>query len=212
MKKTILRTALITLAISLVLIVAVFGFVSFCFPYVMMDFTASLGMKNLSGDYAYQEYERSGDMDCLARSFVIAAEQENDRTAENRFVILYGEEGSEERSKFDEYCASYEVDSSTAGNVDVSMRSYILGLASRVKYRLAKTSEEKRQDVISFAIGATERSFPQGNPVVYLAIEAVDKADGAFCELLRTALDGAGFEENSDFTAVVKLLEGVYKK
>ena len=189
--------------------IAVFGIVSFCFPYAMMDFTASLGMKNLSGDYAYQEYERSGDINCLARSFVIAAEHGSDRTAENRFAILYGEEDSEERGRFNDYCASYEVDASQAGNVEVSMRSYLLGLASRVKYRLAKTSDEKRQDACSFAIKATEQSFPQGNPVVYLAIEAIEKEDGEFCELLRERLADAGFEENEDFNNIVKLLEGV---
>ena len=210
MKKTILRTALITLGISLVMAIAVFGIVSFCFPYVMMDFTASIGMKNLSGDYAYQEYERSGDINCLARSFIIAAEEERDRTAEDRFVILYGEDGSEAREKFNEYCALQEVDYSEVGSVEGSMRSYILGLASRVKYRLAKTAEGKRQDVCDFAIRETEQSFPQGNPVVYLAIEAITNQDGEFCLLLRTQLDGAGFEENEDFHNIVKLLEGVY--
>ena len=209
MKKTILRTALITLGISIVMLIAVFGVMSFCFPYVMMDFTASLGMKNLSGDYAYQEFERSGSVECLARSFVIAAEQGSDRTADNRFVILYGDEDSEARERFEQYCASYKVDSSGAGNVEVSMRSYILGLASRVKYRLAKTSDEKRQDACKFAIEVTEQSFPQGNPVIYLAIDAIEKEDGEFCQLLRAALADADFEQNSDYNMIVKLLEGV---
>ena len=207
MKKTILRTALITLGISVVIAIAVFGIVSFCFPYVMMDFTASLGMRNLSGDYAYQEFERSGNIDCLARSFIIAAEEGKDRAADERFIILYGTDESEARNKFDEYCASYKVDSSEAGNVEVSMRSYILGLASRVKYRLAKTSEEKKQEVCNFAIGATDKEFLQGNPVIYLAIEAVEHNDRAFCSLLREEIERAGFEENEDYLAILKLLE-----
>lgn len=207
MKRTILRTALITLGISLVLAIAAFGVVSFCFPYVMMDFTASLGMKNLSGDYAYQEFERSGSVECLARSFVIAAEQKSDLTAEKRFIILYGEEGSETREKFEEYCDGYEVDSSNAGNVTVSMRSYILGLASRVKYRLAKTSEEKKQDACKFAIEATDKEFPQGNPVVYLVIAAVENNDSEFCALLRSEIMDAGFQENEDYNAILGLLE-----
>ena len=211
MKKIILKTALITLGISLVLAVAVFGIVSFAFPYAMIDFTASIGMKNLSGDYAYQEYERSGSVDCLARSFVIAAEQGSDKTAEKRFNILYGEDGSRARSKFEEYCVLQEVDYSETGGVEGSMRSYILGLAARVKYRLAKTSEEKKKEVCAFAIGATDSSFPQGNPVVYLAIEAIEKADGAFCQLLRTELAGAGFAASDDFNAIVALLEEVYQ-
>ena len=212
MKKTIINTALITLGISIVLAIAAFGIASFCFPYAMMDFTASLGMKHLSGDYAFQEYERSGSIDCLARSFIIAAEQGSDRTANNRFGILYGEDESEAREKFDEYCDGYDVDSSSAGNVEVSMRSYILGLAARVKYRLAKTSDEKKQEACDFAIGATEASFPQGNPVMYLAIEAIEKEDDAFCALLHAELAKAGFQKNADFDAIVKLLQGVYQQ
>lgn len=210
MKKTITRTALITLGITLVMAIAVFGIVSFCFPYVMMDFTASLGMKSLSGDYAYQEYERSGDMDCLVRSFVIAAEKEKDRIADDRFTILYGEDGSEARGKFNEYCDSYEIDTSNEGGVEVSMRSYLLGLASRVKYRLAKTSEEKIDKAREFAIEATDKSFPQGNPVVYLAVEAVEKNDNAFCKLLLEEIkkDEYDFEQNTNYRNIVKLLEG----
>ncbi len=203
MKKTITRTALLTLGITIIIAIAVFGIVSFCLPSVMMDFTASLGMKSLSGDYAYQEYERSGNIDCLVRSFVIAAEKENDRIADDRFGILYGEDGSEERDKFDKYCDGYKVDSSEAGNVSVTMRSYILGLASRVKYRLAKTSEEKRESVCAFAIQATDKSFPQGNPVIYLSVEAIEKRDGAFCKLLRENIADAEFEQNEDYHNIV---------
>ena len=189
--------------------IAVFGIVSFCFPYVMMDFTASLGMKNLSGDYAYQEFERSGNVDCLARSFIIAAEAGKDRVADERFVILYGVDESEAREKFNDYCEKYQVDSSAAGNVEVSMRSYILGLAARVKYRLARTSEEKKQEACNFALQATEQTFPQGNPVIYLAIEAIKSDDSAFCALLRSEIVGAGFEENENYTAIIGLLEKV---
>ncbi len=189
--------------------IAVFGIVSFCFPYVMMNFTASLGMKNLSGDYAYQEFERSGDVNCLVRSFVIAAEKEKDRIADDRFTILYGEDESEARDKFNEYCDSYEIDTSDEANVEISMRSYLLGLASRVKYRLARTSDDKKKEVCEFAIGATEQSFPQGNPVVYLAIEAVEKNDDAFCKLLLEEIEKYDFEQNAYYHNIIKLLEGV---
>lgn len=208
MKKTVIRTALITLGITILMAIAVFGIVSFCAPSSMMNFTASIGLESLSGDYAYQEYERSGDMDCLVRSFVIAAEKENDRTANERFLVLYGEDGSAERAAFEEYCNGYSVDSSSAGNVEISMRSYILGLEACVKYRLAKTSDEKRTEACKTAIGWTDKSFPQGNPVVYLAIEAVENKDEKFCVMLRNEMSIAGFEENTDFNNILKLLEG----
>lgn len=209
MKKTIIKTALISFGAALVLAITIFGIVSFCFPYVMVDFTSSIGMKTLSGDYSYQEYRRSGDIDSLARSFVIAAEQEHDRSAENRFAILYGEDGSEERAKFDEHFAAYEVDYSETKNVGGSMRSYLLGLASCVKFRSAKTSEEKREAAISFAIENTDESFAEGNPVIYLAVEAVEKQDADFCGLLLKKIKEKNFDKTSkDYNDIVKMLEG----
>lgn len=207
MKKIITKTAFITLGIALVLLIAVFGILSFCFPYVMMDFTASIGMESLSGDYAYQEFERSGDMDCLVRSFVVAAEKKNDRIADERFSVLYGADGSEERTKFDDYCNVYAVDSSGAGDVEVSMRSYLLGLESCVKLRLAKNSREM-EEVCDFAISATDKSFPQGNPVTYLAVEMTEKKDETFCKMLLEKIGNADFEENTDYYNILKILGG----
>ena len=73
MKKIIVRTALITLGITLIMAIAVFGIVSFCFPASMMEFTASLGMKNLSGDYAYLYFAGWGFLFCFVGSLVIGA-------------------------------------------------------------------------------------------------------------------------------------------
>lgn len=209
MKKTIIKTALISFGAALVLAITVFGIVSFCFPYVMVDFTASIGMKTLSGDYSYQEYRRSGDLDSLARSFVIAAEKEHDNSAENRFAILYGEDGSEERARFEEHFASYEVDYSETKNVGGSMRSFLLGLASCVKYRNAKTSEEKRVAACAFAVENTDESFSVGNPVTYLATEAAEKEDADFCKLLLEKIKEKNFDKTAeDYIRIVNMLEG----
>lgn len=207
MKKTIISTAFITLALTLVMAIAAFGVASFCFPSTMMDFTSSLGMDNLSGDYAYHEFERSGNMDCLVRSFIVAAESENDRIADDRFAILYGEENSKERARFDEYCNGYSLDTSSSGKVQVTMRSYVMGLASCVKYRLAKTLDLKMKEAYKLAIDETDESFPQGNPVVYLATEAIERKDAEFCREMRSALSNKNFDKNEDFNNIIKLLE-----
>ncbi len=213
MKKTIIRTALLTLGATLILAIAVFGIMSFCFPYVMMDFTASLGLESLSGDYAYQEYERSGDLNCLARAFVISAEKKNDRSADERFTTLYGEENSQRRKEFEAYCDSYKVDSSEtadAGMGEISMRDYLFGLASSVKYRLAKTSRAQ-QEACAFAIDRTATSFPKGNPVIYLAVEAAGAEDGDFCKMLLEKMQEKGFENNADYAKIEKLLGRTFK-
>ena len=100
MKKLILKTIFITCGIALMLLFAVFGIVSLWAPSAMMNFTASLGMETVSGDYAFQEYERSGNISCLARSFLIASRHKDDRNADQRFEILFGLEG------FGEFCES----------------------------------------------------------------------------------------------------------
>jgi len=204
MKKTILKTALITLGVTMILVIAAFGIMSFCAPKAMMKFTASLGMESISGDYAYQEYERSGDMDCLARSFVIAAENKDNRAANERFGQFYGQEGSERRSEFETFCAEYKVEP-VQGGVSVSYRNYILGLASCVKYRLAKTADA-RTEACDFALSQTAE-FTADSPAVALALETVSEKDKEFAELYLGKIREKKFEQNKTYTDIVKFLE-----
>lgn len=203
MKKLVLKTAFVTLGVTLILAIAVFGITSFCAPRVMMNFTASLGLTGISGDYAYQEYERSGDMECLARSFEIAAKNGELRAADERFRLLYGDEA------FGEYCAAKEDPAITDDGVTLSSTSYRAYLCSRavsVRYRLAKSGEEKRQ-ALDFALGETPTEFPDVNPVVSLAVEALRAEDGAFCGELLVAVRAGAFDENARYTNIVILLE-----
>lgn len=203
MKKLVLKTAFVTLGVTLVLAIAAFGIVSLCAPSVMMDFTASLGMETVSGDYAYQEYERSGDIACLARSFEIAAEHKNDAKAKQRFELLYEKEGE----AFADYCEQRDGESLPDGVPQLSYRGYVCGLAACVYYRLAKTAEDDEK-AVEFAVSETEASFPAGNPVVALSLEAVQADDPAFCSLLLGAVRQAGFSAgNADYNNIVTILE-----
>ncbi len=202
MKKIVLKTAFITLGVALILAVSIFGIASLCAPITMMKLTASLGMQGISGDYAFQEYERSGDIDCLARSFVISAEQHSDRTANDRFTIFYGLDG------FSSYCeAQAGIADNIAGFPVYSYRAYICGLEACVKYRLAE-SDEGEDEAIAFALSETAESFPSGNPVVALSVEAVKREDKAFCERILSALRGAALQtESADYQNMIKILE-----
>ena len=209
MKKLVIKTAIITFCASIVLAISVIGILSFCAPAVMMRLTASLGMRGISGDFAYEEYARSGDISYLARSFELAAEHSDDRVAEERFRILYGEEGSEERAAFDKYCAEYRAE--TIDGVPVlNYRMYLCGQAAAVKYRLASSAEEKTK-VWAFALDETDDNFSIGNPVVMLAVEALSFEDTAFCgELLERITVTARFNRSApDYLAIINLLEGV---
>ena len=210
MKKLILKTAIVTFVVTVILAVAAFGVASFIAPATMMRFTASLGLESVSGDYAYQEYERSGDLSYLARAFLIAAEKDSDKKANERFDVLYGEEGSERREAFSAYCAEYTVDDSSLPESarGLQYRMYLCGKAAVVKYRLAE-SEEARAQVCDFAISETDKAFPAGNPVVALAICAVSSRDGAFCALLLDKINAAEFEQSGEYNDIVTILEDV---
>lgn len=204
MKKVILKTAIITLGVVIVLAVAAFGVASLCVPAAMSDLTYSLGMNAISSDYAYQEYERSGDLAYLSRSFELAASLGRDEKAEERFDTLYAAEG------FEDLCALR--DSQTppvvvgGEEITYSYRDYVCGLGACVKYRLAD-SDEELQTAIDLALNETAEDFPSGNPAYLLATEAAGNADVAFCGKLLTAFGGKDFEQNELYTNLVNILE-----
>ena len=190
MKKTILKTALITLAIAIVLAISIFGIVSLSAPYAMMKFTASMGLDTISGDYAFQEYERSGNIDCLVRSFLIAAEDENYTAAAERFEKIEAE-----GEKFEAYCKEASVPKGE-GIPAYSLRDYVMGRAACVKYALGA------EDAIDFAVAETEAAFPEGNPAAALAAAAVAQKDAQFCAKLLSALEGAELEHGAYYETV----------
>ncbi len=158
-----------------------------------------MGMGSVSGHFAYKEYERSGDLDCLARSFLIAQENGDDETALSRWDELYKNDG------FSAYCertAPEEEDLPA-----YRYRDYLSGCAARVMYRLSD-SDEKKRAALAFALSETLSSFPAGNPVVALAAEATERGDGGFLEEIRAALRRSDFEHNDDYLRLAGSTEG----
>ena len=209
MKKLILKTALLTLGITIILGIAVFGIVSFVAPAAMVDFSVSLGLDGLAGDYAYQEYERSGSLTYLARSFEISASRRNDRKASERFDILYGEDESERREEFYTFCNEY-VQPDVAG-APADYRMYLCGQAARVKYRLAGKAEEK-SDVLQFALSETDVMFSHGNPLISLAVEAASAEDKEFCGEMVARMEAHFSDEvkndkGNDYRFIINILK-----
>ena len=208
MKKLILKTALITLGATTVALVAIFGLMSLWAPATMMKFTFSLGLDSISGDYAYQEYQRSGELSYLARSFIVSANAKDDKKAEKRFELLYADE------EFESFCNEQDAIQLTEG-VKINYRSYLCAEAVRVKYRLS--AESDWEGICQFAIKETDPSFPIGNPVVALATEAIADKNSKFCEVLIPYVVDAEKDfdkETADYRYILKflneLLEGAY--
>lgn len=211
MKKLILKTALITVGISLVLAIAVFGIVSFFAPAAMMKLCDSLGLENISGDYAYQQYQLSGEIDYLARAFEIAVANDRNDVANERFNEFYGEDGSEQRAAFSEYCLKQTVGDNSAQMPEkvsgYDYRAFICSQAALVKYRIAASDGEK-EAVCKFAVSETGKEFVPESPVVALAAESAGKGDKAFCLLLLASVKSADFNtQNNYYIKTVKILE-----
>lgn len=213
MKKLILKTAFITFGVLVIMSISLFGIVSFCAPAVMMSLTASLGLENVSGDYAYQEYQRTLDIGYLARAFEIAAKYKKDQIADERFEELIAHEN------FDAYCEeqnSIEFDYSETATLSVNYRESVCGDGVCVKYRLACAAvcseEEKaeiKKEIYQYALSETDSAFNPCNPILKLVVEAADGKDAAFCSYLLRAIPLAKLNPNEDYENIIKLLEEV---
>lgn len=200
MKRLVLKTILITVGVFFILAVSAFGIASMCAPRAMMRLTASMGLEGVSGDYAFREYERSGDVGCLARSFLISAQRKNDRKADERFELLVADEGFEEFCEHEDQ--TLDVHESVAG---YSYRNYVMGLEACVKYRLAQTEEEETA-AIDFALSQTDASFPEDNPTVALVIECAREEDKPFCAALLARLEAGGYAGDA-YHDIINILE-----
>lgn len=185
MRKIVFKTIFITLGIVLILAISAFGILSFAAPKAMMNFSASLGLDAISGDYAYQEYRRSGDINYLAYAFEVAANEGRPDAAAERFEEFYENEG------FTDYCKAQEGEDLGEDIPKLNYRSYACGLGACALYAVAETDEEKLE-VYTFALSETSGEFEGNNPLCSLSSAAAGAGDAAFC---KTILDNMQKEQ-----------------
>ncbi len=182
MRKIVFKTIFITLGIVLILAISAFGILSFAAPKAMMNFSASLGLDAISGDYAYQEYRRSGDIDYLAYAFEVAAVEGRPAAAAERFEEFYENEG------FASYCTEQDGQELGEDIPKLNYRSYACGLGACALYAVAETDEEKLE-VYTFALSETSEEFEPSNPVVSLALATSEADDAEFCGIILDNLE-----------------------
>lgn len=185
MRKIVFKTIFITLGVVLILAISAFGILSFAAPKAMMSFTSSLGLDAISGDYAYQEYRRSGDIEYLARAFEIAAFEGRSDAAAERFEELYENEG------FSDYCKAQDGVELGEDIPENNYRSYACSLGASALYAVAETDDEKLE-VYTFALSETSGEFEENNPLCSLSSAAAGAGDAAFC---KTILDNMQKEQ-----------------
>ncbi|HJA02569.1 MAG TPA: hypothetical protein H9797_04225 [Candidatus Gallimonas gallistercoris] len=208
MRKIVFKTIFITLGVVLILAISAFGILSFAAPKAMMSFTSSLGLDAISGDYAYQEYRRSGDIEYLARAFEIAAFEGRSDAAAERFEELYENEG------FSDYCKAQDGVELGEDIPENNYRSYACSLGASALYAVAETDDEKLE-VYTFALSETSGEFEENNPLCSLALAASEAGDDAFCKTILenmrkeqkfNALRAqSAFEDESEYTEGYKL-------
>lgn len=182
MRKIVFKTIFITLGIVLILAISAFGILSFAAPKAMMNFSASLGLDAISGDYAYQEYRRSGDIDYLAYAFEVAANEGRPAAAAERFEEFYENEG------FASYCTEQDGQELGEDIPKVNYKSYACSLGAEVMYKVAG-SDEAKKEVYDFALSETSEEFEPSNPVVSLALAASEADDAEFCGIILDNLE-----------------------
>lgn len=182
MRKIVFKTIFITLGIVLILAISAFGILSFAAPKAMMNFSASLGLDAISGDYAYQEYRRSGDINYLAYAFEVAANEGRPDAAAERFEEFYENEG------FTDYCTEQDGQELGEDIPKLNYRSYACGLGACALYAVAETDEEKLE-VYTFALSETSEEFEPSNPVVSLALATSEADDAEFCGIILDNLE-----------------------
>ena len=182
MRKIVFKTIFITLGIVLILAISAFGILSFAAPKAMMNFSASLGLDAISGDYAYQEYRRSGDINYLAYAFEVAANEGRPDAAAERFEEFYENEG------FTDYCKAQEGEDLGEDIPKLKYRSYACSLGAEAMYKVAG-SDEAKKEVYDFALSETSEEFEPSNPVGSLALAASEADDAEFCGIILDNLE-----------------------
>lgn len=180
MGKLIAKTAVITLACIIAVLLLLFGIFSLFVPSVMVSVTDALGMEGPCASYSVSVYKKTGKTEDLApaveRSYLAGHYAD---AAEFGLKLLAAED-------FSSYCLAEDESAGTASQVlrGTSLQ-YYTGITAVSLYFV---SDERSVDT---AFGAVEDSFPEVNAVIYLAAAGMEREDTEFCRLILDRLEEA---------------------
>lgn len=180
MGKLIAKTAALTLACILAVLLVLFGVFSLFFPGVMVSLTDSLGLEGPCATYSISLYNRTGKADDLAdaleRSY--AAEHYGD-VAEYGVIFL-------NRVDFYDFCALRD-ESFSESDPDYEAGTYVQHVFGIVSVSLYKRGDA--EEALSVAIEAMDENLPTTTAFGYLAVEAMAAEDREFCNTLLSVLE-----------------------
>lgn len=191
MKKIIIKSALITLAVVVGCALAVFAILSFGFPNTLCGWCEQLGNYGFAARYASLYYSYTDDVSALGRCVDDSILAEDDG-----FIIDYGSQLIE-REDFSGYCA--ERDEEVNGNISsdenfagitFSYRQYVYGALSTAYYGAGDFNLALGTAVVSLDYGVDRTSFsaeeysgeivgfPVNNALGLLSLRIIEAEDG----------------------------------
>lgn len=196
--KIILRAALTTLAVVLMLCAFMTLALCFVFPSTMMQITYDMGMNAASVKYAERAYDYSGDVYYAAFATEVAILDGNtEKIAECGNKLISDEQ-------FATYCAARNADKPLLAKG--KYEQYVYGQVYAAEYAIATTTAEKSLVINKAFLSLEADSFPQGNAVATVVIAARKKDDTETLLAIRekmneidkdafTAADAARFDD-----------------
>ncbi|MBO7187083.1 MAG: hypothetical protein J6V68_01625 [Clostridia bacterium] len=176
MRKTIIKTALITLGAILTVFIVTFTIVSLCAPKAMLKLTSGLGMDNLALTYSEQQYKNSETLSDLEDLLYRANELGRDDLTVKYSPIMINS------SEFESFSNSR----TTVGVIEY--KSYIIG-----NYLIALYNESESKQVVIEKASEYFTAFYSGyelyNPYNVLVINAKSFST-EFRQSLKTHLTG----------------------
>ena len=197
--KLIAKTAGITLACLVALILILFGIFTIFFPSVMVEITDFCGMEKASARYAVSVYTRSNDIDDLADVVERAYYAESWSIAAD-----YGERLSA-REDFGSYCEKADA---SANAKPGGYAQFTAGLIAVSQYKLGNKAE-----ALEAALTPNRQSFTENNAAVTLAMTVIADGDKDFASEilgeLRGLLENINFDMEADITNLETLISVV---
>lgn len=175
MGKLIAKTAGITLAGLLALILILFGVFTVFFPSVMLRITDLCGMDRACTQYAVSVYTRTNDIDDLAEVAERAYYSESWQIAAEHGQMLMS------RDDFEQY--SNRRDALASGEGYASYKQEVAGIVSVAQYRLGNNSA-----ALDAAFLYNSTSFESNNAAVTLTMTVIEANDKAFAESILARL------------------------
>ena len=202
--KVIVRAALTTLAVVLMLCAFMLLTLSFVFPSTMMQITYDMGMNAASVKYARRAYDYSGDVYYAAFATEVAILDDNTAMVAECGTLLIADD------EFATYCAGRNAQKPPFLG---TYEQYVYGQVYAAEYVGLQTSAEKSL-VINKAFSSLENAgFPQGNAVATIVVAAKKKGDKATLSTIREKMNeidknSLTAEDSARFSDVLALTNG----